>query len=415
MKRVILFLTLSLFLSCSTQKNENAAYLWKHLPPTVLSEQEIQQEFEAKLQKVLDFLKKEKLGGMLLTQVRNVRWLTAGTVNTQIVLNKDVGAASLLILADGKKYLICNGSEAPRLMNESLKKFGFQLKQYNWYEANPLKDVRGELLLEIAGDKKVGSDVPFPNTVLVADKFKPLRYQLMPAEIKRYRWLGKQVAEAVESVCRQLRPGMDEYQIEAMTAEELWSRGILPTVLLIGVDDRIYQYRHALPAGAVLKKYAMVNVVAEKWGMPIAVTRFVHFGPLPTELKEKIRKTAEVMAHYEAATVPGKSCAEIFEECKQWYADVGFPGEWKLHHQGGAIGYDDREYVIYPGIREVVHENQAFAWNPTITGAKVEDTIIAHRSGIEVITHTGNWPMIEVTVNGKVYPQPDILVREIQQ
>lgn len=410
---ILLSIFLIFLTGCSPQSSSSTR-LWKNLPNTVLTDQEIRAEFQAKVEKVKNFLKEHKLGGMLFTQVRNVRWLTAGTVNTQIVLNKDVGAASLLIMEDGSRYLICNGSEAPRLMNESLKKFGFQLKQYNWYEANPLKDVRGQIIQEIARGKPIGSDIPFPNTVLMADQFKPLRYQLMPSELKRYRWLGKQVAEAVEEVCRRLKPGMNEYEIEALTAQELWSRGILPTVLLIGVDERIYHYRHALPAGAVLKKYAMVNVVAEKWGMPIAVTRFVHFGPLPEELKQKIHKTAQVMAHYEAATVPGKSCAEIFEQCKQWYAEAGYPDEWKLHHQGGAIGYDDREYVIYPGIPEVVHENQAFAWNPTITGAKVEDTIIAHRDGIEVITQTGNWPTIQVTVNGRVYPQPDILVLEAQ-
>ncbi len=410
---ILLSIFLIFLAGCSPQSSSSTR-LWKNLPNTVLTDQEIRAEFQAKVEKVKNFLKEHKLGGMLFTQVRNVRWLTAGTVNTQIVLNKDVGAASLLIMEDGSRYLICNGSEAPRLMNESLKKFGFQLKQYNWYEANPLKDVRGQIIQEIARGKPIGSDIPFPNTVLMADQFKPLRYQLMPSELKRYRWLGKQVAEAVEEVCRRLKPGMNEYEIEALTAQELWSRGILPTVLLIGVDERIYHYRHALPAGAVLKKYAMVNVVAEKWGMPIAVTRFVHFGPLPEELKQKIHKTAQVMAHYEAATVPGKSCAEIFEQCKQWYAEAGYPDEWKLHHQGGAIGYDDREYVIYPGIPEVVHENQAFAWNPTITGAKVEDTIIAHRDGIEVITQTGNWPTIQVTVNGRVYPQPDILVLEAQ-
>ena len=92
-------------------------------------------------------------------------------------------------------------------------------------------------------------------------------------------------------------------------------------------------------------------------------------------------------------------------------ADAGFPGEWKKHHQGGAIGYDDREYVIYPGIQETVLENQAFAWNPTITGAKVEDTIIAHKNGFEVITRTEDWPLLNVELNGNVYPQPTILVK----
>ena len=59
----------------------------------------------------------------------------------------------------------------------------------------------------------------------------------------------------------------------------------------------------------------------------------------------------------------------------------------------------------------VVKENQAFAWNPTITGVKVEDTIISYKDKIEVITISDDWPMIEVSLNGKVYSQPDILIR----
>lgn len=145
--------------------------------------------------------------------------------------------------------------------------------------------------------------------------------------------------------------------------------------------------------------------------MPIAVTRFVHFGPLPEELKTKLEKTTRVNAEYEAATVPGTFCAEIFERCKKWYADAGYPDEWQKHHQGGAIGYDDREYVIYPGVAEIVQEGQAFAWNPTITGAKVENTIIAFKTGTEVITASDNWPMITVEVNGKKYEEPGILIR----
>ncbi len=385
---------------------------WKNMPQQIPSKTELTKERETKYQLVKAFLEKEGLTGILLTQVRNVYWITAGVTNTQIVLNKDVGAASLLFMKDGSKHVICNGSEADRLMDESLRELGYELTMYDWYKANPQQDVRGDIIRELANGGKIGSDIDFPNTVLVADKFTKLRYSLTEPEIKRYRWLGKQVAEAVETVCRRLEPGMDEYEIEAMTAAELRSRGIFPTVLLIGVDERIYKYRHALPGGTTLEKYGMVNVVAEKWGMPMAVTRFVHFGPLPEELQSKLEKTARVNARFQAATVPGKSCAEIFEECKQWYAEVGYEGEWKKHHQGGAIGYNDREYVIYPGIQETVQKRQAFAWNPTITGAKVEDTMIAYQDSMEVVTRTGNWPMIDVELNGKIYPQPGILIKE---
>ncbi|MCK4753974.1 MAG: aminopeptidase P family N-terminal domain-containing protein [Calditrichia bacterium] len=415
---ILIFFILLITGSCNKSSDEyfdlSKGKLWKSNPQQVLTKDEVQEEIQVKMRRLNKFLKIHQLDGILLTQVRNFYWITAGTVNNQIVLNKDVGAASLLLMKDGNKYVICNASEASRLMDEGLKDLGYELKIYNWFEANPTKDVRGKIIKQIAGEGRIGSDIDFPGTVNIAGYFKQIRYSLTDTEIKRYRWLGEQVTEAVSDVCYALKPGMEEYQIESMTAGELRSRGILPTVLLIGVDERIYKYRHALPGGARLKKYAMINVVAEKWGMPIAVTRFVHFGPLPEDLESKIKRAAWVNAKYQESTVPGKSCAAIFDECRSWYAKVGVPEEWRKHHQGGAIGYDDRDYVIYPGIEDVVQDKQSFAWNPTITGAKVEDTIIAFEDHIEVITQSGDWPMIIVDLDGKTYPQPGILIRDPQ-
>ena len=413
MSRLLLFALLCSFLilSCTPNRPAPGGDEWKKNPQSILSDDETKNEIAQKTLLVQKFLAEQKLDGMLFTQVRNVNWLTAGVANTQIVLNKDVGAASLLVMRDGSKYVLCSGSESGRLMDESLGKLGYQLKVYRWYEANPVKDVRGDVLKEVAKSGKIGSDIGFPGTVLVADAWKPVRYRLMETELKRYRWLGRQATEAVVEVCNAVKPGMDEFQIEAMASAALRARGIFPTVLLMAVDERISKYRHALPGGAVLKKYAMINIVAEKWGMPMAVTRFVHFGPLPEELKSKLEKTARVNAEYEAATVPGTPCAEIFERCKKWYAEAGYPDEWQKHHQGGAIGYDDREYVIYPGVKEIVQENQAFAWNPTITGTKIENTIVAFKDRTEVVTVSDNWPMITVELNGKKYLEPGILIR----
>ncbi|MBI4536025.1 MAG: M24 family metallopeptidase [Ignavibacteriae bacterium] len=412
MNLITIFLSVLLVFTCGCTQprvGEPGNDIWKGHPHQVLAESEVSAEIDEKVKRVQAFLDSESLDGILLTQVRNVNWITAGTANTQIVLNKDVGAASLLVKRDGTMFLICSGSESDRLMDQSLREQGYQLRMYRWFEANPVKDTRGDIIRELKG--KIGSDVPFPGTLVVADRFKRLRFSLTDSEITRYRWLGSQTTDAISDVCRKVRIGMSEFEIEAMTATALRSRGILPTVLLVAVDERITKYRHVLPAGAPLKKYVMVNVVAEKWGMPVAVTRFAHFGELPAELDSKLKKTAKVNAHFQAATVPGKSCAELFEECKQWYDDAGYPDEWMKHHQGGAIGYDDREYVIYPGIQEVVQERQAFAWNPTITGAKVEDTMIAFNDHCEVVTRAENWPMIKIEVNGKTYGQPGVLIR----
>src|SRR3990170_4763045 len=124
--------------------------IWKKEARYINTLEEARNEIEEKIVKLNKFFEERNIEGMLFTQVRNVNWITVGRVNTQIVLNKDVGAASLLIMKDGKKYCICNGSEAGRLMNEDLKDLGYELRVYNWYEANPVKDTRGEIIKGIA-------------------------------------------------------------------------------------------------------------------------------------------------------------------------------------------------------------------------------------------------------------------------
>ena len=74
-----------------------------------------------------------------------------------------------------------------------------------------------------------------------------------------------------------------------------------------------------------------------------------------------------------------------------------------------AIGYEAREYIGISESKEVVGNPQAFAWNPSIHGNKSEDSIIVSNAGQEVITMTGDWPVIEVNYDGMVFKRPAIL------
>jgi Xaa-Pro dipeptidase len=65
---------------------------------------------------------------------------------------------------------------------------------------------------------------------------------------------------------------------------------------------------------------------------------------------------------------------------------AGFPDEWRLHHQGGMAGFAAREVIASPETRQEVRVGQAFAWNPSITGAKAEETFVLTDNGPEVIS-----------------------------
>ena len=90
----------------------------------------------------------------------------------------------------------------------------------------------------------------------------------------------------------------------------------------------------------------------------------------------------------------------LFHVAQRAYADVGFSGEEQKHHQGGAIGYRSREWIAHPASEETVQERQAFAWNPSITGTKVEDTALLTERGIELISSSPGWPTLEAGAAG---------------
>jgi antitoxin VapB len=58
-----------------------------------------------------------------------------------------------------------------------------------------------------------------------------------------------------------------------------------------------------------------------------------------------------------------------------------------------------------------VSEGQAYAWNPSITGVKIEDTILVGLTANEVLTEMPDWPAIEAEVDGRRYRRPAILER----
>jgi Xaa-Pro dipeptidase len=368
---------------------------------------DLKAEISTKIARLQDFMEQKRCAGILLSQVRNFEWLTGGVGDNQVGRASEFGLASLLVLRDGRKFLVAARSEIPRLMEDGLGGLGYAPVETPWYEKQP--DL-GKLL-GLSGT--IGSDVDRDGctTMNVAS----LRYQLSPTEVLKYRWLGRQCAQAVEQVTRGLEHGMTEREIEAQIVNALMKRGIRPTVLLIGTDDRIMRFRHALPSDRALEKYGMVNICAKRWGLIASVTRFVHFGPLDAELKKRLHAAAVVNSNYSHALKPGTKISDIFRQATEWYAELGYPGEWKFHHQGGATGYNEREYLVTPDSTEIVQDQQAFAMNPTVQGAKVEDTILVQQEHTENLSATLDWPKISVELDGKVYESADVLIQGAAQ
>jgi antitoxin VapB len=370
---------------------------------TLVTEAAWNAELEAKHEKLVEWLGEQHLAGVLLRRNENLAWLTGGAVEECVCTSCETAVASLLVTAEGERFYLTTENEAPRAHDEEFGALDFEPVLFPWWA-----DETAEAAVRLAGGP-VGSDAPFADLTPV--NLYPLRAALCETEIARYRWLGAETAAATVEALHQVEPGLSEYDLEAMTAAGLFRRGILPSVALYAVDDRILKYKHAVPRGNRLKQYAMLNLCSRKWGLVISITRFVHFGALPAELAERFEIAAKVNAALLHATRPGATSAELFKVAQAAYTAEGFPGEERFHHQGGPTGYAEREWVATPAGAEVLLNNQPFAWNPSIRGGKTEDTVILSDGRIEYLTATPELPVIAATVDGATYTSAGVLVK----
>jgi len=358
-------------------------------------------ELTEKRQRLQTFLDQHNLDAIYLSQVANFAWLTAG-LEPVVMINSERAEAGLLVTRN-KDYVICNSVEYPRLRDEDrLEDLGYEFHVTPWYDGAPRFD-------DLVQDLRWASDWPVLDAPDLSAEISRLRFQLTPQEVIRYRWVGYHTGKAIERAARAVRPGMSEVQIAGLIAAQALDQGITPVLLLVGVDERIYRFRHPIPTQKQLERYAMLVICGRRWGLVASATRFVHFGLLPAELKHNQEACAYVDATFNAATTVGSRVSDVFQQAIAAYAQMGFPSEWQKHNQGGAAGYLSRDYEGTLDCNEFVLAEQGFAWNPSITGIKSEDTMIVHDTGCEFITITGDWPSLPVELGDRTWERPAIL------
>lgn len=328
-----------------------------------------------RLRKLMDRLRLEAL---LLRRSANFAWYTGGADN-RVDHASPFGVADVLLTRDAQ-YIFTNNIEAPRMREEQTSTF--EVIEHSWH-GDEVRAIR-----EVVGDASLGADFPLEGALDVSEEVAPLRYALDPDTLERYRQVGSDAATAVAEAADSLEPGMSEHEAAANLAATCRRRGLFSSVLLAAADDRIARYRHPIPHGDTLERRAMLVVSAERGGLYANVTRIVNFEEPDTELKRRQGTCEAILRRMrEEATHPGRTLADAFEDCRRFYAEEGFPDQWRLHHQGGMTGYASREVIATPHTRQEIQVGQAFAWNPSITGAKAEETFILTEAGPEVITH----------------------------
>lgn len=305
-------------------------------------------------------------GSWWTTSRADVAWLTAGGQH-HVVHAAATGVAGVLVTPSGA-WLVTPTIERDRLVDEEVGGLGLEVETVPWYDADgPAGAAR-----RIAGSELLEADA-------LEEDLLPLRSVLDPADVERYVVLGEAARAAVESTVAAVEAGMTEDEVAAALVGRLI--GIRAPVVLVAADDRIARYRHPLPTARVIAGRAMVVLVGEAWGLHVALTRFATLARDGEDLERRWTAVRAVQQAMTEATVVGSTLGAVLETAQAAYAAAGFPDEWRDHHQGGTIAYHGRERVATPGDGTPIQAGQAFAWNPSIAGVKVEDTFVLLEGG----------------------------------
>jgi antitoxin VapB len=365
-------------------------------------------ELIEKTERLREMMAREGFGGVLLNAQHNFAWLTGGGSNG-IDAARENGASLLLVRADGRRFSLANNIETPRLFAEEISAGDFEAVEVPWEreKADP------ELMINEARALVTGelvSDLPVHGTVRpVENLVAGCRYSLTAQEVERYRSLGRDAGKVLGGIAGRISPGESEIEIARKVSDALAEHGIRPVVLLAGADERIGKFRHPVPTANKWKKLLLVAVCAKRGGLIASASRIFCTGEIPAQLQRRTDAAAHVFSSLLAGSETGASGADLYETAAQAYNARGFAGEIQRHHQGGACGYRTRDWVAHPACGETVRPNQAFAWNPSITGTKVEETMILTDSGPEIITASPGWPQIRTEIDGREYVSPGIL------
>jgi antitoxin VapB len=319
---------------------------------------------------VLDVAERHGAHAMRLGRFANFAWYTDGGDN-RVDRAADRGAAEIVVTADGQ-WVVTTNIEAERLRQEQVP--GFDVVAYDWWQGPD------RVVEELTDGATAASD----ESADVAADLASLRLVLDAAAQARYRTLGADARVAIEEAAASITPNMTELAAAAHLTAACLRRAMQAPVLLAAGAERVAKYRHPLPTANRLGDHAMLVVSAERGGLYANLTRFVFFGS--AELPRGLSICEDMLNQMRAATTPGRMLGEVFAHCQAMYADAGWEGEWRHHHQGGITGYQSREVIATPDSQRRIEAGMAFAWNPSVPGAKAEETFLLTADGPEVLT-----------------------------
>ncbi len=346
--------------------------------------------FDLRIQPVRDLMKEKGLEALVLRRNPNLAWAIAGRSHVPTTID---AACFDLVITQDSATAITNVIEAPRLIAEE---FPTEIS----VQTVPWRQGRDTLL---PSGPKVGSDQPGGDRIDFGVEIEIIRGSLIASDIVRFKEICSDAAVALGNAMKEVSSSDREIDVAGLITKSLWRSNLEIAFLGIAGEDRVAKFRHPLPTTSLIGNRVSASICAKRKGLIASVTRIVSFGELSQEELNGYESIFKVEAAMFESTVVSQPFSDPINAAIAAYPLNGFDkDEWQNHHQGGPTGYLPRDWPANQGTDRLIAQNQPIAWNPTGKGWKAEDTILATKSGVEILSNDPGWPSFEV--NGRTRP-----------
>lgn len=340
--------------------------------------------FSERIEKLRELITQYGLDAIVLSRNANLAWAIAGRAHVPTTI--DAACFDLIITLDCVTA-VTDSVEAPRLVAEEFPS-GIDVKVINWWEG------RDSLLPTGAN---VGCDQSGSERIDLSTEIEIIRATLISEDIARFRIICTDAALALGNAMKEVASADREIDVAGKITKALWESDLEIAFLGVAGESRVRKFRHPLPTTALIGSRAVASICAKRKGLIASVSRIVTFGALSDSDNDDYLSLLNVEAAIFDATVVGNAFSDPINAAITAYPANGFDvDEWTHHHQGGPTGYLPRDWPATATTTRLIAALQPIAWNPTGKGFKVEDTILASPSGIEILSVDSEWPTLHV-------------------
>jgi Xaa-Pro aminopeptidase len=347
-------------------------------------------DYAGRRSRALRAMEEQGLDALLVTRMTNIRYLTgfSGTTAMLVLGPEPAMIADFRYLAQVEREV----ADLPIRMVQSVMEL--------WPEV--------ERTLLIPGHRRIGFESAFlptqrylaltsregPEWVPTVGLVEGLRMRKDEQEVSALREAMRITDGAMDDIVPEIRPGVTELHLSGVIELSQRDRGGEHSAsdIIVASGPRT-ALPHGMPTDRVLApdEPVMFDLGTVVGGYLGDLTRTVHIGPAPADLREIYAIVLEAQQLALTALAPGKSGRAIDAIARDHIAAAGY-GDRFGHSLGHGIGLDNHESVMLSPYSEIVLEPgmvttvEPGIYLPGRGGVRIEDTVVITENGHENIT-----------------------------